>query len=166
MKIHFYEVQMYSIVFAFFRVLFFTHFSMTISVPSVLESACLGKTHFLETKFGGEHFPETPLYTLPVLIPWWVWSCQPHRRWIKSIGLLFLLHNAGNVSVLSDPQLIMGKKDCCDHGNWSITKPVASESKPETHVDEILIESGRFWENAGGRKGALKCGRLPPNAEE
>ena len=60
----------------------------------------------------------------------------------------------------------MGKIDCCDHGNWSITKSVASESKPETHVDQILIESGRFCENAGGRKLALKCGRLPPNAEE
>ena len=60
----------------------------------------------------------------------------------------------------------MGKIDCCDHGNWSITKSVASESKPETHVDQILIESGRFNENSGGRKLALKCGRLPPNAEE
>ena len=85
---------------------FFTHFSMTISVPSVLESAWLGKTHFLETKFGGEHFPETPY--IPFLSQW-VWSSQPHRRWIKSIGLLFLLHNAGSVSVLTDPQLINGQ---------------------------------------------------------
>ena len=60
----------------------------------------------------------------------------------------------------------MGKIDCCDHGNWSIAKPVASESKPETHVDQILIESERFCEYVGGRKLALKCGRLPPNAEE
>ena len=36
-------------------------------------------------------------------------SCQPHRRWIKSIGLLFLLHNAGIVTVLTDPQLINGQ---------------------------------------------------------
>ena len=36
-------------------------------------------------------------------------SGQPHRRWIKSIGLLFLLHNAGSVSVLTDPQLINGQ---------------------------------------------------------
>ena len=28
---------------------------------------------------------------------------------IKSIGLLFLLHNAGSVSVLTDPQLINGQ---------------------------------------------------------
>ena len=60
----------------------------------------------------------------------------------------------------------MGKTDCCDHDNWSIIKSVASESKPETPVYQILIESGRFCENAGGRKVALKCGRLPPNAEE
>ena len=30
-------------------------------------------------------------------------------RWIKSIGLLFLLHNAGSVSVLTDPQIISGQ---------------------------------------------------------
>ena len=60
----------------------------------------------------------------------------------------------------------MAKIDCCDHGNWSITKLVASESKPETQVDQILIESGRFRENSGGRELVLKCGRLPPNAEE
>ena len=59
----------------------------------------------------------------------------------------------------------MGKIDCCDHGNWPITKSVASGSIPVTHVDQILIESGRFCENTGGWKLALKC-RFPPNAEE
>ena len=117
----------HSIIFAFF----FTHFSMTILVPvCFLKTACLGKTHFLEKKFGGEHFLET-IYTLPV--PRSV-SCRSHRRWIKSIVFLFLLHNAGNVSVLTDPQLINGQDRCCDHGNWSITKSVASESKNRKHM--------------------------------
>ena len=58
------------------------------------------------TKFGKEHFPETPYIRLPVPE-----ECElsTHRRWIKSIGLLFLLHNAGSVSVLADPQLINGQ---------------------------------------------------------
>ena len=63
-------------------------------------------TFLLRHKVWWEHFPETPLYALPFRRSV---SCQPHRRWIKSIGLLFLLHNAGSVSVLTDPQLINGQ---------------------------------------------------------
>ena len=97
-KIHFYDILSAS---------FFTHFSVTISVPVCVWRVCMfGKDTFSwRTKFGGEHFPETPY--MPFLSR--SVSCQPHWRWIKSIGLLFLLHNAGIVTVLTDPQLINGQ---------------------------------------------------------
>ena len=92
----------------FYLPLFFTHFSVTISVPVHVWRVCMfGKDTFSSgTKFGGKHFPETPY--MPFLSRRSV-SCQPHRRWIKSIGLLFLLLNAGSVSILNDPQLINGQ---------------------------------------------------------
>ena len=92
-----------------FICLFFSHILVWQSQSrSVFEEcACFGKDTFSwGTKFGGECFPET-LY-MPFLSRSSV-SCQPHWRWIKSIGLLFLLHNAGSVSVLTDPQLINGQ---------------------------------------------------------
>ena len=87
---------------------FFHTFSVTISVPVCVWKVCMFRkdTFSWGTKFGGEHFPETPY--MPFLFRRRV-SCQPHRRWIKSIGLLFLLHNPGSISVLTDPQLINGQ---------------------------------------------------------
>ena len=99
------------------------------------------------TKFGGEHFPETPF--MPFLSRTSV-SCQPHRRWIKSIGLLFLLHNAGSVSVLTDPQLINGQYRLL----WSW-------QQVDYQVSCIGVQTGNTcWSDFNWKRKILwKCGR-------
>ena len=145
-NIHFHD--MYEAC-SFICLFFFSHILVwqSQSRPVFKECACLGKTFSWGTKFGGEHFPETPY--MPFLSRRSV-SCQPHRRWIKSIGLLFLLHNAGSVSVLTDPQLINGQ----DRLLWSW-------QQVDYQVSCIGVQTGNTcWSDFNWKRKILwKCGR-------